>query len=70
MSKKMSKQQNPELDQLLSTGEVTIKATTRDDIYKQAFAILEAMPLGTEWERSAVMFNDGVFNQIYKLKKK
>lgn len=69
MSKKKCKQQAPEVEILLSKGEVTIEANTRDDIYKQAFALLKAMPLGTQWERSAVMFDAGIFKQIYKIKK-
>ena len=68
-TKKTNTDQQPAaIDELLKNGTLTLTAESRKDIYKMSDDLLKAMPQGTKWTRTIVMFDGiGTFTQTYSL---
>lgn len=64
-----TKKNDNTLDVLLKKGTVTLKAESRESIYKDGDELLKQLPSDVEWTRGAVEFVDGLFYQNYSLKK-
>jgi hypothetical protein len=63
MSKKTTNK--PAVEELLANGQLTLTAASREDIYKEAEALVAAIPAGTKWTRNIVEFCEGTFKQDY-----
>lgn len=64
-----TKKNDNTLDVLLKKGTVTLKAESRESIYKDGDELLKQLPSDVEYMRGAVEFVDGLFYQNYSLKK-
>ena len=63
MSKQKTEKQD--IEKLLADGTLTLTANSREDIYKQAEALVASIPKGTKWTRNIVEHNAGNFKQTY-----
>ena len=58
--------QNPQVDELLTKGSVTITANSRNEVYKLSSELIASLPKGTKWDRACVMFDgDKTFTQTF-----
>lgn len=60
---------NDTLSVLMQKGKATLKAESREAIYKEGDELLKQLPSDVEWTRGAVEYVDGLFYQNYELKK-